>query len=139
MFILLATLTIATILTVRFPRLRLILKQSMIVSYAIVQIIKLSIMRRIRSWFNVAPVKLDDNHIVVSYIYNDREYKQIVRVDRHPKNILSITTDDNIDVTNELSQYLNPTENLVTSCITPETFGCQTLHIEHVDGTHTSL
>lgn len=79
--------------------------------------------------------QISKNSYDVVYYLNNKLYKMRVKLKRGPAPVLMITTEENIDITNNVLEYAGPEYNFHGVPITPSFFGANRLIMEMADGT----
>lgn len=71
-------------------------------------------------WLNTSVEHRDKNTLILSYVYNGRLYKTVVKPRRGPKHVLLITDDNNEEVGDLITPYLGPREDWHKQELTPQ-------------------
>jgi hypothetical protein len=86
--------------------------------------------------FNNNVKKIDKNLWEVVYNINGKKYKMVVIPNRGPSDIIKISDENGVDITNCISDYLGPNNDFhKTEILTPEFFNVKSIIIEKNDGT----
>ena len=96
--------------------------------------IKISILKY--RMFNNNVKKIDKNLWEVVYNINGKKYKMIVIPNKGPSDIVKISDENGVDISNYISHYLGPNNDFhKTEILTPEFFNVKSIIIEKNDGT----
>lgn len=85
-------------------------------------------------WLNNSVEYLNKKTAVITYTLNGRVYKMVARIKRGPTSILTVTTDNNEDVTDQILPYLGPNEDWHGSNFTPQFWNYNMLTFELASG-----
>ena len=79
-------------------------------------------------------VKVDKNKYELKYVINGKLYKKIIKPDRGPIPVVSVTNENDDDVTEEILPYMGPNNNFHNEKFTPKFFGHNKLIFEMLSG-----
>lgn len=79
-------------------------------------------------------IKIDKNKYELKYVINGKLYKKIIKPNRGPIPVISVTNENNCDVTEQILPYMGPNNDFHNEKFTPKFFGHNTLVFEMLNG-----
>lgn len=85
--------------------------------------------------YNTSVKRIDNTKLYeLTYVINNKLYKQVINPQRGPNPIVSITDEDGLDLFEIIIPYIGPRYDWHRSELNPEFFGCKTLKFIMLNG-----
>ena len=102
-------------------------KNNLLILYGVLKLIFFNYYILLTQYLNKNVKQINSKTYELSYVINNKLYKNIITIKRGPQPILQIINDENIDVTEQVLPYLGPCYDWHKNDITPKILGYKNL------------